>query len=295
LTYAQSRTPNPDFRNFVGAAKRISSAMTLAPSIDNFIHVHNGDKEIELCGKLAIAHRILRAEAGCKLRMPTAEAKMPNFEWVEDTWGVALMKMLCEDCTFTQLEERLSKVQFIIFNYDRCVEHFLFHAIQLYYGVVDQIAADLVNSMHIYHPYGVVGRLPWQTDIDGIQSIGFGGSPGQHEMINIASGIKTFTEGTDNDSSDIISIRRSLENAERIVFLGFAYHRLNLELLLNEKSLSRGKSRRVFGTAFGMSANDTELVFESLSERLCAPSMKVHNDVKCAELFHEYNRALSFV
>lgn len=32
-------------------------------SIDNFIDSHKGDKEIELCGKLAIVRAVLEAEA----------------------------------------------------------------------------------------------------------------------------------------------------------------------------------------------------------------------------------------
>lgn len=292
-THVINVRPKPELKELVGAARRISSAMTLAPSIDNFIHVHNGESAVELCGKLAIAHRILRAESTSKLRVPD-EANVPQLESVEGTWLVALMKLLCEDCTLQQLPERLSSVEFIIFNYDRCVEHFLFHAFKLYYAVHDDIAADLVNSMKIYHPYGVVGALPWQTSIDVQQSISFGGSPSQTELINIASGIKTFTEGTDDQSSDIIAIRNAMESAERIVFMGFAYHRLNVELLLSGNTLSRNRARRVFGTGFGMSKHDIGMVADSLSNRLHAPSMVVA-DLKCVDLFHEYNRALSFV
>ena len=127
--------------------------------------------------------------------------------------------------------------------------------------------------------------------------IGFGADANNLELIKIASNIKTFTEGTDDDSSDIIAIRRAMDEAHRIVFLGFAYHRLNVELMLGTATgtLSRSQARRAFGTAFGMSSSDTGSVLNSLSQRLHAPSMAVRNDVKCVDLFYEYSRDLAFV
>lgn len=293
--YSQHMNRSANFQSLIKAASHINSAMTLAPSIDNFIHVHNGNKNVELCGKLAIAHRILRAESGSKLRN-APDSVRPNLEWVKDSWIVALMKMLGEDCTAEQLHDRLSQVTFIVFNYDRCIEHFLFHAIQIYYGVSSGMAAELINRVQIYHPYGVVGRLPWQVNSydEVMQSVDFGGETSQPDITKIASEIKTFTEGTDDRCSDIIAIRRAMDEAQRIIFLGFAYHRLNVDLL-GVATLSRNSTRRVFGTAWGMSKSDTESVQSSLSTYLFAPSMVVRNDIKCADLFHEYSRALSFV
>jgi hypothetical protein len=293
-TYTQVNR-DKKFGELIKASVHISSAMPLAPSIDNFIHVHNGNREVEFCGKIAIAHQILRAEAGSKLRILPDRTK-PNLDWLKETWIVSLMKMLGEDCAIEQLHDRLSNVKFIVFNYDRCIEHFLFHAIQIYYGVNDQVAADLVNSVHIYHPYGVVGKLPWQLNsFDDIkQSIDFGGNINQHGIIKIAGEIRTFTEGTKDEDSDIIAIRRSMEEAQRLVFLGFAYHPLNVALL-GVGGMSRARTRRAFGTAFGMSKSDAEYVQELLSTHLHAPTMAVRNDITCANLFHEYSRGLSFV
>jgi hypothetical protein len=294
-TYKQYVNRDVDFERLINAGMQISSAMKLAPSIDNFIHVHNGNKEIELCGKIAIAHRILRAEAGSKLRFISSERSQPKLELVVDTWLVALMKLIGEDCTIDQLPERLSNICFIVFNYDRCIEQFLFHAIQIYYGVSKERAAELVNGVAIYHPYGVVGKLPWQENLSNQQAIGFGGSPSQIDMIKIASEIKTFTEGTNEDSSEILAIRRSMGEAHRIVFLGFAYHRLNIQLLLGKAGISKMSPRQVFGTAWKMSQSDTESIKNSLSTQLFAPGgVAIRNDIKCSDIFYEYSRALTF-
>lgn len=295
-SYAQyNRGGQIDPAKFFLASSHISSAMVLAPSIDNFIHAHNGNSEVEFCGKLAIAHLILRAESKSKLRFPSETIFTPRLDWSEETWLVALLKLICEDCNLEKLPARLSGIKFIIFNYDRCIEHFIYHAIQLYYGMSPADVGKIVNNIEFFHPYGVVGKLPWQSVSDIAQSMNFGGGPTRDELIKIAAEIKTFTEGTDSDSSDVIAIRRSMEQAERIVFLGFAYHRLNVELLLGPTAPERTKTRRVIGTAYGMSDDDARLVRDDLEQRLFAPSLAVRNDVTCVKLFHEYSRALSFV
>lgn len=295
-TYSSQVNRDANFQELIKASIKISFAMPLALSIDNFIHVHNGNREVEFCGKLAIAHQILRAEAASQLRNSSVDRKAPDMAFVRDTWIVAFMKMLGEDCPIDRLHDRLSNIKFVIFNYDRCIEHFLFNAIQIYYGVADHVAADLVNSIHIYHPYGVVGQLPWQVNSfnDNTQPMEFGGTPDQFEIIKIAGEIRTFTEGTDDEDSDIIAIRRSMDEAERLVFLGFAYHPLNVALLGVEE-MSRTKTRRAYGTASGMSHSDVENVLRNLTTQLHAPNMVVRNDVKCARLFHEYSRELSFL
>ena len=70
----------------------------------------------------------------------------------------------------------------------------------------------------------MVGSLPWQTRNN---SIDFGETPDPNTLLSIADSIKTFTEGTDPDSSDIAQIRKNIKETNRIVFMGFAFHKLN--------------------------------------------------------------------
>jgi hypothetical protein len=46
----------------ISAARIISNAMPISPSIDNFLHTHNANAEIVTVGKIAIAQCILHAE-----------------------------------------------------------------------------------------------------------------------------------------------------------------------------------------------------------------------------------------
>ena len=58
---------NRNINDYVQASHRIRDAMPQAISIDNFIDQHSEDKQIELCGKLAIVREIFRAEHGSYL------------------------------------------------------------------------------------------------------------------------------------------------------------------------------------------------------------------------------------
>jgi len=187
------------------AGIRISEAMPQAISIDNFIESHSGDKLIELCGKLGIAQAILNAESNSRLwfNEPNGVTK-PNYSMIESTWFTSFMQLLTESCRRDDLKKRLESITFINFNYDRCLEHFLYHGLQTYYSLPTTVAAELVSGVHIYHPYGSVGLLPWMSR-DG--AVAFGGRLDSTRLLQQAKLIKTFTEGTDEESSDIQVIR----------------------------------------------------------------------------------------
>lgn len=121
----------------------------------------------------------------------------------------------------------LKKISFIIFNYDRCVEHFLFYSLQNYYGISDRAAVDYLGDLKIYHPYGTVGDLPWQ---DGQGATSFGQNVAGRELLSRAAQIRTFIEQTE-DQVAVAEIRELLSEANIVVFLGFAFHPLNMELI----------------------------------------------------------------
>jgi hypothetical protein len=275
---------------YFNAAKIISNALPLAFSIDNFLHNHNHDEHVKACGKLGIVRSILKAEQSSKLY--DADGGMIQFDKCKETWAVRFMRLITEQCPLADLPDRLAKLVFIVFNYDRCLEHFLAHALKLSYGISMEQACGIVDDMEIYHPYGTVGNLPWMSKHKG-REISFGGSPNTGNLLELAKEIKTFTESTDIHESDILAIRGSIQNAERMIFLGYAYHPLNMNLLIGDSPRSN-VTRRVFGTAYGMSASDTTTIRDYLDNTLFAPSAKVRNDVTCFNIFHEYSRSLGF-
>ncbi len=270
--------------------------MPQAISIDNFIDAHQGDKKLELCGKLAIVRSILDAERASNLFLDTEKYEATiDYQSLEGTWFNLFTQLLTENCTISQLEDRLSSIALIIFNYDRCIEHFLYYSLQNYYGIDANQAAELVKRVKIYHPYGTVGSLPWHW-YSGTHAVKFGGEPNPKQLFELAGQIKTFTEGTDPDSSDITEIRNLMMESHIILFLGFAFHRLNLELIRPpNNNHSRPDEVSYFGTAMGISKSDCEVLVIDLMKIGNASREKIviRNDLTCGQLFKEYWRSLS--
>jgi hypothetical protein len=169
------------------------------------------------------------------------------------------------------------------------LEHFLYHAAQQFYGFSGERAAELVSQIEIYHPYGSIGPLSWMKKP---HAIDFGAEPDGARLLDLAGQIKTFAEGTDPHSSDIDQIRQSLQTASRVVFLGFAYHKQNLELL--SPSPMQGPGPRVYGTSFGISRSDVDVV-TSMINGMLRPQTAAYPSVKCKELFFEFWRNLSLL
>lgn len=275
------------------ACKHISDAMPQVISIDNFIDNHKGNESIEKCGKLAIVRSILKAEKSSKLFVNLNNIyNKPNYEQLESTWFNAFWQLMTENCQTGELESRFSSVSLIIFNYDRCIEHFLYYSLKNVYRLNDEQAAKIVSSIKIYHPYGVVGNLPWQNKQDAIT---FGGEPDHHLLVRLASKIKTFTEGTDPGSSEISEIRNSMLTAEIVLFLGFAFHKLNMQLITPDHSAGKGAKRTsYFATATGISDSDINEIKEEIKllSKSGNVSINLRNDRKCYDIFHEYKRSL---
>ncbi len=70
-------------------------------------------------------------------------------------------KLIIGNCSADCLEKRFKSISLIIFNYDRCVEYFLYFALQDCCRITSEESAQLVNEISIYHSYGDVGELYW--------------------------------------------------------------------------------------------------------------------------------------
>lgn len=273
-------------------AQQVRRAVPLARSIDHCIHMHGGNKVFEMCGKVAIVRTILSGEKASNLHISRqAHPQLVAFETLNKAWCNAFFPLLTEDCTINQIEERLSHLTFVVFNYDRCVEQFLFHGLKQAYGIPDDRAAQLVSKTRIFHPYGRVGALPWQG---GAGQMEFGGMPNADQLRDIAEGIKTFTEGVNPAHSDIIGIREALANANTILFLGFAFHQLNMDLLFPQRR-AEGIETRVYATAHGLSKSDVAIVENRLAKLLniAAGKVAVRPDMTANAIFGEYGLSLA--
>ena len=107
------------------ALLRIAAAIPQATSIDHLLDHNRGDKHIELCGKLAIVRTILEAEKGSELCVKDEQSNHPHFASLGGTWYSQLWQQLIDGYHKDQYAKFFDNVSFIVFNYDRCIEHFL--------------------------------------------------------------------------------------------------------------------------------------------------------------------------
>ena len=295
-------------KSFVDTARHIRDGLPLAISIDNFIDTHRDNKKIALCGKLAIVRSILEAEKDSglyfnkELNGYIATNQTINFDAISDTWYISFFKLLTENCEKNELCDRFKDISLIIFNYDRCIEHFLYNALQLYYGIGESEAAELVKSINIYHPYGSVGTLSWLHENGNIE---FGSELSPEKLLELAQEIKTFTEGTDPNSSEISEIKLNMAYAQRLVFLGFAFHKLNMELIKPKQELENGRWHNIecprnrascFATAYGFSNSDQKVISSLISTLYPSftPIAPQISSSTCGTFLKEFSKSLAF-
>lgn len=285
---------NSEINEYLKECRHISNNMPLAISIDNFIDSERGNDKLALCGKMAIVEAILEAERKSKIFFARYQGtEKINFPKLENTWYLPFFRTLTENCRADDLQDRFRTITLVIFNYDRCIEHFLIHALMSYYRLQESQAAEIVGSLKIIHPYGTVGSLPWQDQASSTR-MEYGGEIQAQQLIEYAQRIRTFTEGAHSEHMD--QLRHSMMHAERLVFLGFAFHRLNMELLMGatEDKYENPFSIDCFATAFETSKNDQESISASI-KYLYQGEIKINiENTTCAMLFRDNSRSLGY-
>jgi hypothetical protein len=151
LAVFRDKTNVLGYQPYIEAAWKIRDAMPQAISVDHFIDSNQGNKLIEFCGKLAIVKAILNAERKSFLFFdPIRGQSNIDFKFIEKTWFTSFWRLLTEYCQSDQIEERLLNNEFVVFNYDRCIEHFIYCSLQNYYPEIDsEKAATIVRKIKI--------------------------------------------------------------------------------------------------------------------------------------------------
>lgn len=248
--------------------------MSQAISIDNYLHTHSEERKIVLMGKLAIAASILEAEAACAIRVePHGEIK---FGALTQTWHATFFRMLTEDVKKDAVEDIFENIVFVSFNYDRCIEHYIAEALRNYFLMPRVDAQKLALKLKVIHPYGQVGKLPWQVRNDGGVPFGLNYSP--QILPSISDEIRTFTEQVEDDGR-LVEMRSVLTEAEQIVCLGFSYGRMNLELLKvgDNKKPYQGAC---YGASYGISKQNQAFLSYELRKVFRLTDIAALSDVK---------------
>ena len=272
----------------------LAEAMKLAPSIDTFLQTHKNNQEFKVLGKLGIAKAILQAENSSKMA-PTGENYQPfEMRLLADTWYLSLAQHLFSGVPADDPGLAFKNVSFIVFNYDRCLELFLRRAVKVYFPQYDGIE-ELMSKVDIVHPYGSLGAL---------RDSGEDGVPYGHSRSNImgmANRILTFSE-TIEDDDRVDKMKALVKHAETLIFLGFAFHEQNMDLLGEDvpKNEKQNAIERVYATTYGVSESDQQIIRGQIGRMLKGRPIKARDtysivtfDGKCKKLFAEYWKSLS--
>ena len=272
-------------------ALTIREAMPHAISIDNFIDAHRNEPGIEIGSKIAIVDSILTAEKQSLLFYPKNTYNSQGE--ISKTWYPLFFQKIAEGCEINEFIKRLKDISFIIFNYDRCFEQYMALAIQAYYRIGDR-AKEIVKQMNIIHPYGTIGDL---------DHIPLGETPNFALLLKAFYNIRTFAENSEQTKMERISITQIMNKVNRIVFLGFAYHPMNLELIFKSvyepvsppSLITVSEHIECYGTGYKISENDREHLQELL-KRKCSRIDKCEiSDDLCADFFKNFAYRLSFI
>ncbi|MFZ6843248.1 hypothetical protein [Undibacterium sp. RuTC16W] len=286
----QGKTGN--IEDYLSASQLISRAMPLAISIDNFIDSHRDNHRVAEIGKLAITNCILEAEQKSLLYFDSTNSKNHiKFQTLENTWYTSLFQLITQNSQKEELIEKLRRIRVVSFNYDRTLEHFLYNSLRHYYDLDLSETTNILKNLIVLHPYGTVGNLPWQ---DTNNSVPYGGDTSVHELLRLSQGIKTFTEGTRLETSQISEIRSVVWNADTLVFLGFAYHELNMKLLFDESRAPETRyTNSVFGSAFGISESNKKAIALELKGmgKYSQEKIILRKELTAAQLIPEYSRS----
>jgi hypothetical protein len=283
----QRMDQNPNV--FLETSWQLIDALPQAISIDNLLDAHRDHPNAAICGKLGIVKSIQEAERRSSLYLERDSREKLDFSKVNKTWFAGFTKILTEGVAKSEVNSIFENVGFVSFNYDRCIEHYVFNALKSYYGIQNEEAREALKKMEIHHPYGQLGRLPWQQTSLPIHDFG----SEDMNLLEVFKQIKTFNERIQEDH-ELQKIKKLFSEAEMIVFLGFAFHKQNMEIL---NPSSNCKAKRIFATAFGVSNSDCDVIRDEIKNVLKskgrAPKIEIRNDLKCADLFREYWRSLT--
>lgn len=228
----------------------LSNSIHHSPSIDTYLNAHNHDELVGTIGKIAIVKCILEQEKNSLF----SEFEESTFGFLtkkfQDTWYSEFFKIIHANVPKNKITEIFDKISIINFNYDRSISVYLIRSLMEHYGIDLNKSKSLVRNLNIIHPYGSVGSIFTEDD----DYVPFGKIQNDVLFRNFSK-IVTFNDDYQNSLVKNL-MEQKLSEAKNIVFLGFAYHDQNMNLLkIKTKSV-----KYVFGTCYNMSEENKEHV-----------------------------------
>jgi hypothetical protein len=203
-------------------------------SVDAFLEESESSKGI---GKAAIALQLLTAERRCKSKLfPPVQ---PKDHWYETLWRHLRAS------SWSSFKN--NPVSIVTFNYDRSLEHYLATIASRNYGVSFATAMRGVERLPFLHVHGDLGA---NVSPEGAANFA---EPLTQERYSAARKRIRIVHENKGQTRDFKHARKLIEEAERILFVGFGYNSKNMSKLgLSElKKTGELGPMRVLGTHKG--------------------------------------------
>ena len=195
-------------------------------SVDSFLE--NRYQEFGEIGKLAIAAALMPQEDESNL-------------FAAGDWYRYLFNQICNIAG----EKACHRLSIITYNYDRSLDHYLYKAIKSKYGLDNESAAKRAAEIEIVHLHGHLGELPHQAPAGRPYS----SSISPFTLRAAASNIRIIHEDIGNQPQFKRALQL-LQEAQVVCFLGFSFHRINLDRLSLDSWVHT--KRAIFGSAFNL-------------------------------------------
>jgi hypothetical protein len=227
-------------------------------SVDAFLE---GRPEFLDVGKFAIAYCLIPLESEANLYTPPGDA---------GDWYQHLSERL--NPSFDEFEH--NKLSIVTFNYDRSLEHYLFTSLLNWHGRSVDDCIEKFAKLPIVHVYGQLGKIPYpQPGCRQYLPFGEDEKKVHGAVVGASQGITLLHE----KESELEEVHNLLTAAERVCFLGFSYHPLNLARLALKDSVV-GRSRQVFGTARGFKTGELDQTQQSLRRAMLSADVTLDDD-----------------
>jgi hypothetical protein len=284
-----------DFNQYRSAGCTVSSGVPYTRSIDNYIHTHRDNQLIKTCAKLAIAHSILEAEHNSHVYVDPSRGtlKYRDEERAHKSWLHGLMQILQDGVIASEnLEDYFKSLDVINFNYDRCFEHYVLVSIRNVFHKKEAEAAELINAhLRIRHPYGTIGKLPWQGGGDGLAFGEF--KPGENDLVRMSQGIRTYNEEVE-EGAELEAARAAIKTAQRVVFLGFHFHKQNVDLITPADDWILTERPEIYFTSVARSEADIGMIKRRITSLMYGKGhISEERNLDCQRLFRDYGAALA--
>lgn len=166
---------------------------------------------------------------------------------------------------FNRLDRNFSgreHLTFVTYNYDRSLEHYFFTSSMSSFGFSRDETEKFLSDISFIHIHGHLGFLPWQNEVSRPYT---NGEVSATIVAQATRNIKIISDDVE-DSTEYKIAGNCLLSAQRVCFLGFGFHPINVTRILGSNWLS--KRPGLDGTAFGMTGSERRQFLPYFKEQL---------------------------